>query len=171
MARSCSNSTHEAELDIPNLPLAARLVHIVPAPTTASLLSKWQLYDAGCQVTFDAVSVRVLLDNVVILRGDRTPATDVYHLSTVPLPASDHQTACVCPCLHVPASTLPHPTKPRRHPIRHALRTCRLFPRRCLCSLLHWLSTMDLGTGSWFSPTIPWPYQQNACEVFDKSET
>jgi hypothetical protein len=50
-------STHEAELDLPSLPLAARHVHIVPTLSTHSLLLIGQLCDAGCEVTFDATTI------------------------------------------------------------------------------------------------------------------
>ena len=76
-------STHEAELDLPSLPLAARRVHIVPALHTTSLLSMGQLCDAGCVVTFDAKSVTVTIDNERILDGTRTPATGLWHVSLV----------------------------------------------------------------------------------------
>lgn len=77
------HSTHEAELDIPSLPLAARRVHIVPALTTSSLLSMGQLCDAGCVVTFDATSVTVQLHDNCILAGRRTPNTGLWHMSLV----------------------------------------------------------------------------------------
>jgi hypothetical protein len=77
-------STHEAELDLPSLPLAARRVHIVPALHTSSLLSMGQLCDAGCIVTFDATSVTVHLANERILEGIRTPETGLWQLSIVP---------------------------------------------------------------------------------------
>ena len=76
-------STHEADLDLPSLPPAARRVHIVPSLKTSSLLSMGQLCDAGCVVTFDAMSVTVTLHNKVILNGIRTPATGLWHLSMV----------------------------------------------------------------------------------------
>jgi hypothetical protein len=77
-------STHEADLDLPNLPLAARRVHIVPALKSASLLSMGQLCDAGCTVTFDATSVTVFLDKKQILCGGRNRETGLWHLSLVP---------------------------------------------------------------------------------------
>ncbi|KAI2506705.1 Reverse transcriptase (RNA-dependent DNA polymerase) [Fragilaria crotonensis] len=99
-------STHEAELDLPALPLAARHVHIVPALSHVSLLSMGQLCDSGCRVTFDAVSVTVHHHERLLLTGERTPATGLWHLSLVPpdvactaraeeLPLS---AACPLPC-------------------------------------------------------------------------
>ncbi|KAI2493168.1 Reverse transcriptase (RNA-dependent DNA polymerase) [Fragilaria crotonensis] len=77
-------STHEAELDLPALPFAARHVHIVPALSHVSLLSIGQLCDSGCHVTFDAVSVTVHHHERLLLTGERTPATGLWHLSLVP---------------------------------------------------------------------------------------
>ena len=74
-------STHEAELDLPTLPLAARHVHIVPALQAGSLLSMGQLCDAGCVVTFDATTVRVHRNSELLLTGIRTPATGLWHLT------------------------------------------------------------------------------------------
>ena len=74
-------STHEAELDLPNLPLSARHVHIVPALQAGSLLSMGQLCDAGCVVTFDATTVRVHRNSELLLLGTRTPTTGLWHLN------------------------------------------------------------------------------------------
>ncbi|KAI2502115.1 hypothetical protein MHU86_12345 [Fragilaria crotonensis] len=76
-------STHEAELDVPALPLAARRVHIVPALAHVSLLSMGQLCDAGCRVTFDAVAVTVHLHEHLLLTGTRSLPTGLWHLSLV----------------------------------------------------------------------------------------
>ena len=73
-------STHEADLDLPSLPLAARRVHIVPALSSSSLLSMGQLCNAGCRVTFDAQSVTVQLKNQTILTGSRDHNTGLWHL-------------------------------------------------------------------------------------------
>ena len=100
-------STHEAELDLPSLPLAARRVHIVPALHTSSLLSMGQLCDAGCIVMFDATSVTVQLDNQRILDGTRTPETGLWHLSLVQpslappsVPSDDSEVTTPPPLLH-----------------------------------------------------------------------
>ena len=80
-------STHEAELDITSLPLAARRVHIVPALSTFSLISIGQLCDSGCQVTFDANSVTVSHNTQIVLSGQRDTATGLWHLNLAdPLP-------------------------------------------------------------------------------------
>ena len=74
-------STHEAELDLPSLHLAARRVHIVPALHSTSLLSIGQLCDAGCVVTFDAKRVAVTLEDKPILDDMRTPETGLWQMS------------------------------------------------------------------------------------------
>jgi hypothetical protein len=84
-------STHEAELDLPLLPKAARQVHIVPELANHSLLSIGQLCDAGCDVSFNATNVTVCYDNQPILTGQRTPATQLWHLqppTTIPAQAN-----------------------------------------------------------------------------------
>ena len=76
-------STHEAELDLPALPLAARLVHLVPS-IQHSLLSMGQLCDAGCDVIFDAKSVTVSYANQPVLKGLRNSNTKLWHLDLSP---------------------------------------------------------------------------------------
>ncbi|KAI2513563.1 Reverse transcriptase (RNA-dependent DNA polymerase) [Fragilaria crotonensis] len=78
-------STHEAELDLPFLPLAARHVHIVPSLATASLLSIGQLCDAGCVAEFTATTLTVTFQHTIVLTGTRTLATRLWH---VQLPAA-----------------------------------------------------------------------------------
>jgi hypothetical protein len=72
------HSTHEAELDIAALPPHARHVHIVPALSSASLLSMGQLCDAGCKIAFDATDVTVYHNGNIVLTGKRTPATRLW---------------------------------------------------------------------------------------------
>jgi len=76
-------STHEAELDIPALPEAARHVHVVPALASQSLLSMGQLCDAGCRVTFDATTATVTQGKTVSLTGRRTPKTRLWHMNVM----------------------------------------------------------------------------------------
>ena len=77
---SLMHSTHEAELDFPNLPPAARHVHILPDLKNHTLISIGQLCDAGCDVTFDATTVTVKYKNNVALTGIRTPATRLWQM-------------------------------------------------------------------------------------------
>ena len=77
------HSTHEAELDFPDLPSAARHVHILPDLQHHTLISIGQLCDAGCDVTFDATTVTVVYNNNVVLTGIRTPATRLWQMRQV----------------------------------------------------------------------------------------
>jgi hypothetical protein len=103
-------STHEAELDIPSLPHAARRVHIVPALKTTSLLSIGQLCDAGCEVLFDANCVRVRHANELILAGNRSPHTGLWHLGlntqlshTIPRPSTIPHSSLAAVAVTTPA--------------------------------------------------------------------
>lgn len=84
---SVMHSTHEAELDLPALPPAARHVHLVPALSTFSLISMGQLCDSGCKIIFDATTVHVYLKNQCILQGTRSNETRLWHLDSTPVPA------------------------------------------------------------------------------------
>jgi hypothetical protein len=79
-------STHEAELDFPMLPPAARHIHIVPALASSSLVSMGQLCDAGCTIAFTAIEVTVSVNNTIVLTGHRTPDTRLWHFP-LPTPA------------------------------------------------------------------------------------
>ena len=45
-------STHVRKLDLPQIPMAARLGHVIPGLASQSLISVIQLTDAGCGVNF-----------------------------------------------------------------------------------------------------------------------
>jgi hypothetical protein len=64
-------ATHEAELNFPMLPSAARRILIVPELADKTLMSISQLCDAGCQVTFDTNAVNVYYNGEVVLTGSR----------------------------------------------------------------------------------------------------
>jgi hypothetical protein len=119
-------STHEGEIDIdiPNLPKAAHTVHVVPDLASHSLLSIGQLCDAGCIVEYTATNVCVRHNDVDVLHGKRTPATQLWHITLPPGPKLLHATnaaigsatapelvafahaALFSPALSTPASTL-----------------------------------------------------------------
>ncbi len=88
-------SSHEAELDFPSLPHAARHVHIVPDLEHNTLISIGQLCDAGCDVTFDAATVTVRYKNNIALTGTRTPTTRLWHLR--PPPPMEHAKNAIAP--------------------------------------------------------------------------
>ena len=87
---SLMHSTHEAELDLPQLPLLARRVHIVPELQSRSLLSIAQLCDADCKATFTRSDVHIHHNGTCILSGQRDPATQLWHVNvpTRPSPVS-----------------------------------------------------------------------------------
>jgi hypothetical protein len=85
---SLMHSTHEAELFLPGLPLAARRCHIIPALSTQPLLSIGQLCDAGCTVTFTATCATVLFAGAPILQGQRTPVTRLWHFKLLTPPSN-----------------------------------------------------------------------------------
>ena len=67
------HSTHEAKLDLPQLPLLARWVHIVPALKSQLLLSIAQLCDANCKATFMCTQVRIHHNGTCILTREHDP--------------------------------------------------------------------------------------------------
>ena len=73
-------STHEAELDIPNLPLVARKCHLVPDLHDLSLISIGQLCDAGCTVSLNATTMTVRFNGRVALTGTRTNTTRLWQI-------------------------------------------------------------------------------------------
>jgi hypothetical protein len=85
-------STHTAELHLPSLPLAARQVHIVPSLESQSLISIGQFCDAGCTVAFTATTVTVSHDQAIILTGQRTALTRLWHLD---IPSTSPETSPV----------------------------------------------------------------------------
>ena len=97
-------STHEGELDLPNLPPTARHVHIVPSLATASLLSIGQLCDAGCVATFTATSVLITYEGTVVLTGERTPATQLWHIHLPPLPPAPRAPLAHAACTAIGAA-------------------------------------------------------------------
>jgi hypothetical protein len=82
-------STHKAELDMPMLNSAARHVHVVPGLKGCSLLFIARLCDAGYQVHFNHIDMRVLLCEQYILIGHHNPANKLWkiELEHPPLPA------------------------------------------------------------------------------------
>ena len=74
------HSTEMGELDIPALPIAARHAHIVPALNGQSLISIGQLFDSGCDVTLNAMTIAVNHEGTPIFHGTRNPATKLWEL-------------------------------------------------------------------------------------------
>ncbi|KAI2498399.1 hypothetical protein MHU86_16096 [Fragilaria crotonensis] len=172
-------STHEAELDLPALPFAARHVHIVPALSHVSLLSIGQLCDSGCHVTFDAVSVTVHHHERLLLTGERTPATGLWHLSLVPPDVAYTARAVEPPPRRVaslsraPRAPLLSCSLPPQASLSH-LPTRRYFRRPCLPSMAP--SSADFSQTSSASPRVSsaptlrprWPWSRATSTKHEK---
>jgi len=87
------HSTHEADLDLPGLPAAARHGHVVPDLATQPLLSVGQFCDSGCNVVFTADTVTISHNNAVVMQGHRTPTSKLWELNISPTPAAHANTA------------------------------------------------------------------------------
>ena len=77
-------STHEGHLDIPELPAAATLAHIVPELNTHSLISIGQLCDAGCTANVNSEQINVSYNGDIIMSGNRSNDTTLWHLQYTP---------------------------------------------------------------------------------------
>jgi hypothetical protein len=77
-------STHEGHLDIPALPPAATLTHVVPELSTHSLISIGQLCDAGCTAIVNRNTIDIEYEGNVVMSGDRSEATTLWHLNYTP---------------------------------------------------------------------------------------
>jgi hypothetical protein len=73
-------ATHEAELDIPALPKAARHIYIVPELGSKTLLSVSQLCQADCQVIFHEKAVTVHYKGKVVLKGAMTDGSKLWQM-------------------------------------------------------------------------------------------
>jgi len=74
-------SMHEAELNLPALPLAARQGHIVPHLAMQPLLSIGQLCNAGCDVAFTAQDIIIQHQHGnIILHGQWKPGVGLWEL-------------------------------------------------------------------------------------------
>ena len=64
-------STHIAQINIPNLPDAAKQVHLFPNLASGSLLSIGQLCNSGCTATFTKSKLYIYFEGKIILQGSR----------------------------------------------------------------------------------------------------
>jgi hypothetical protein len=75
-------SSHTAELDIPELNAAASKAHVFPGMTNHSLLSVGQLFDEGYIVTFKQAEVTICdSGNSQILSGPRDLNTGLWRIN------------------------------------------------------------------------------------------
>jgi hypothetical protein len=75
-------SSHTAELDIPELNAAAQKAHVAPGMANHSLISVGQLCDEGYIVTFKQALVTICnSDKSQILSGPRDLATGLWRIN------------------------------------------------------------------------------------------
>jgi hypothetical protein len=117
-------STHTCILPVPGLPVSACRAHIFPSLKSHSLLSIGKLCDHGCKAVFTHTGVTLTLDDLVLLTGTISDATnglwtlDPVRQSTTPLAASSTPiTGSVNAMFH---TTLAHDTIANRIAFYHA---------------------------------------------------
>jgi hypothetical protein len=73
-------STHKRELDLPQLPKAARSGHVIPGMSSYSLMSVVTLCNAGCKVVFEAwgIGVTVTCRGTIVLEGKKCVKTGLW---------------------------------------------------------------------------------------------
>ena len=76
-------SSHTAELNLPNLPLTARICHVVPHLGDFSLISVGQLCDAGCDVTFTRKKWTSVTEETLLCRADGRATRDFDILTSI----------------------------------------------------------------------------------------
>ena len=81
-------STHTCTLDLPDLPVGARAVHIIPSLASHSLLSVVTMCNAGCTVTFTKINCTIVHHGRTIVCGHKCTKTGLW---MVPLKCSDAQ--------------------------------------------------------------------------------
>ena len=125
-------STHDGELDIPALPIAARRAHIVPSLNGHPLISIGQLCDSGCDIYFSATSVTVHHKGTLIFSGTRNMTTKLWYLTAAPI---NHAP------IHHFANARPHPWK---------------FGHLCPCSFIFTgIYNLGISAQTWFPRQFP----------------
>ena len=81
------HSTHEAELDLPQILLHGQCVHVAPELKLQSLLSISQLCDAGCEAMFTRTHVTIQHSGACILTGKWDPEAHLWHVHVPTKPA------------------------------------------------------------------------------------
>ena len=79
-------STHQANLNINNLPPAAKSVHVFPSLASGSLLSIGQLCDSGCTATFTASTATISRNGQPIITGHRNKLSKLWTIYPTPIP-------------------------------------------------------------------------------------
>jgi hypothetical protein len=81
-------STHTCTLDIPALPAAARLAHIIPNLASHSLISVVTLCNAGCDITFGKIGCTISYRGRTVLCANKCTRTGLWMIpltATTPL--------------------------------------------------------------------------------------
>ena len=78
-------STHTCTLDIPALPAAARLAHIIPNLASHSLISVVTLCNAGCDITFGKIGCTISYRGRTVLCANKCTRTGLW---MIPLTAT-----------------------------------------------------------------------------------
>jgi hypothetical protein len=73
-------STHTCDLDIDDLPAAAKKGHILPGLASHALISVGVLCDHGCTVTFEKDKCCIFFKGREILRGPRNPKSRLWEI-------------------------------------------------------------------------------------------
>ena len=71
-----AQATHEAVLNLPILPIAARKVHLFESLASGALISLGKLCDSGCTAYFNATKVYIFFKGKIIMQGARSNATN-----------------------------------------------------------------------------------------------
>ena len=83
-------SSHIAELALPQLPKQARLAHIVPGLASHSLVSVVKLCNAGCKVVIDDISCEIQYRGAPVIKCSKCTRTGLWML---PLTETANQSA------------------------------------------------------------------------------
>lgn len=83
--------THQCILDVPNLTQHTRVGHIIPGLTAHSLLSVISLYNAGCEITFTKIDVKVKYCGKVAMSGQKFTRTCLWMVVLTPSTTPTHQ--------------------------------------------------------------------------------
>jgi hypothetical protein len=82
-------STHTGTLDLPGLPSAARLAHIIPGFASHSLISVVTICNTGCDVLFTKIGCTITYRGRTIMCGNKCTRTGLW---MIPLHADSQPT-------------------------------------------------------------------------------
>ena len=97
-------SSHTCELDIPNLPAAGKLAHVVPGLQNFSLVSVVKWCNAGCRVITTDVACEVFFKGHRVIQCKKCTRTGVW---TMPLADDNDQHRQVQIMVHVAITISP----------------------------------------------------------------